>query len=93
MEIFLRRGRKERNKKGFVMSKWTIGWILWILMFFALELPAIFNTEKNDTFTEHVTTYLPMEVAVAVYGALALWIPVHFFIWYRNRKRSKELDD
>lgn len=74
------------------MSKWSIGWIVWILMFFALELPAVFNAEADDTFTEHVTTYLPFEVAVVVYGALAFWIPVHFVIWYRKRRAEKEVD-
>lgn len=33
---------------------YTIGWIVWFIMFFAIELPAILNKQKGDTLSEHI---------------------------------------
>ena len=33
---------------------YTIGWIVWIIMFFAIEIPAILNKQKGDTLSEHI---------------------------------------
>jgi hypothetical protein len=33
-------------------ARWSIAWILWIAAFFALELTAIRDTRKGDTFSE-----------------------------------------
>lgn len=36
------------------MSPYLFAWILWILMFFAIELPAVFNRQQDDTLSELV---------------------------------------
>lgn len=36
------------------MSPYLAAWILWILMFFAIELPAVFNRQQGDTLSELV---------------------------------------
>ncbi|MFI0355078.1 hypothetical protein [Actinomadura sp. 9N407] len=34
------------------MSPYLAAWILWIMMFFAIELPAVFNRQQGDTLSE-----------------------------------------
>ncbi|MFC6886202.1 MULTISPECIES: hypothetical protein [Actinomadura] len=36
------------------MTPYLFAWILWILMFFAIELPAVFNRQQDDTLSELV---------------------------------------
>lgn len=36
------------------MSPYLAAWIFWILMFFAIELPAVFNRQDGDTLSELV---------------------------------------
>ncbi|MFI0411252.1 MULTISPECIES: hypothetical protein [unclassified Actinomadura] len=36
------------------MSPYLAAWIFWILMFFAIELPAVFNRQPGDTLSELV---------------------------------------
>ncbi|RFU37640.1 hypothetical protein DZF91_31820 [Actinomadura logoneensis] len=36
------------------MSPYVFAWILWILMFLAIELPAVFNRQPGDTLSEVV---------------------------------------
>lgn len=71
------------------MSKWNLSWILWLVAFFAIELPAVFNDEPDDTLTEHISTHMPLELAVVVYGALVAWLPVHFYAAYQRAKSKK----
>ncbi len=33
---------------------YTTTWLVWIVMFFAIELPAAFNRKKGDTLSEHL---------------------------------------
>jgi hypothetical protein len=39
------------------MDRWTLGWVLWIAAFGALEGPALLNQTKGDTLSEHVWTW------------------------------------
>lgn len=34
------------------MSPYLAAWIFWIMMFFAIELPAVFNRQPGDTLSE-----------------------------------------
>lgn len=40
------------------MSWQPIYWALWIVAFLAVELPAVFNSKKGDTFTESWRRFL-----------------------------------
>lgn len=33
---------------------YTTAWLVWIVMFFAIELPAAFNRKEGDTLSEHL---------------------------------------
>ncbi|MFB4318472.1 hypothetical protein [Actinomadura sp. 21ATH] len=34
------------------MSPYLAAWIFWVMMFFAIELPALFNRRQGDTLSE-----------------------------------------
>lgn len=36
------------------MSGYTWLWVFWMAMFFVIEMPAVFNKDKNDTLSEHI---------------------------------------
>ncbi|MGP4024248.1 hypothetical protein [Actinomadura sp. 3N407] len=36
------------------MSPYLAAWIFWVLMFLAIELPAVFNRQSGDTLSEVV---------------------------------------
>lgn len=42
----------------------------------------------TDPWTDLITTYVPWEVAVAIFGALVLWVPLHFITRYRKRAKA-----
>lgn len=68
------------------MSWWTIAWIIWILSFFAIEIPAIRNDVPHDTLSEHTRrwfstkTRLGRTVWLFVSGAFAAWFIVHIAV-------------
>jgi hypothetical protein len=39
------------------MSGWTVAWLFWLLMFAAIELPALVNKRRGDTLSEHVWSW------------------------------------
>ena len=75
------------------MTTWQRLWITWAVVvvggFFAIEMPAVLNDEHNDTLTENVVAHVPGEPLVAVFGALVVWLSVHFGTRYaKKRKRN-----
>lgn len=68
------------------MSPWTIAWIIWILSFFAIEIPAIRNDKKNDTLSEHVRLWFSTRTKrgrtawLFTSGAFAAWFIVHIAV-------------
>jgi hypothetical protein len=74
-------------------KKYTIAWILWVLIFIYLETMAIIDKKKGDTLTEHVrelATLNPWQkVSVIGAGAVLLgsgafcvwWIPHILGYW------------
>ncbi len=39
------------------MDIYTIAWLIWIVVFFAIEIPALLNKRKGDTLTEHIRVW------------------------------------
>jgi hypothetical protein len=70
------------------MRKWsivglTVAWLAW-------ELFAAFDgSAATWPLTEVVVEYVPAEVTYAAIGALALWLPIHFAIRYRRKRRAQ----
>ena len=75
------------------MTGWTRLWITWVLVaiggFFAIEIPAVLNSEAGDTLTEHVVQYVPGEPLVAVFGGLVVWLSVHFGTRYAKKRKDR----
>lgn len=58
-----------------------------------LELIYAFDGHGDSwPWTELIVRYVPWELALAAYGALALWVPIHFYVRYR-RKQKKALKE
>lgn len=45
------------------------------------------NTDTHP-WTDLIINYVPWQFAVAIFGALLLWVPVHFFAGYTKRERK-----
>jgi hypothetical protein len=67
------------------MSGWTVAWIVWIVLFFAIELPAVFNRCKGDTLSEHVWHWCAVREKSRGYRlrrtallVLLAWLVAHF---------------
>lgn len=43
------------------MSVSTIGWLLWILAFFLMEIPQLLNNKSGDTLSEKVWTWFAIK--------------------------------
>lgn len=42
----------------------------------------------SEPWTDLIVTYVPAEVALAVIAALVGWVPYHFFVRYRRRRKT-----
>ena len=67
------------------MTGWTVAWLLWIGMFFAIEAPAILNKQKGDTLSEHVWKWFAIKNKGNGYRSRRLvlvtflvWVSIHF---------------
>lgn len=68
----------------------------WSLVFLGLtglvigkELWAAVDGDPDTrTWTEHIVTYVPWEVAAALLGALLLWAPLHFGVRYWRKHKA-----
>lgn len=70
-----------------VRSPWTWLWVGWVLIFFAIEIPAILNDEPGDTLSEHVWGLISLgSFFLFAIGALLVWLLYHFLWEGRNRK-------
>jgi len=66
---------------------WTLLWLAWVLVFLAIEIPALVNRTKGDTFSEHVWWLigrgLPATPGVKLrrlaFLSFATWLVVHLF--------------
>ncbi len=68
------------------MSWWTVGWLVWLGMFLAIEGAAIARRDKGDTLSEHVWKWFAIKdkpkgwklrrLALLAFWA---WLTVHFF--------------
>lgn len=69
------------------MSGWTVAWLLWIAMFFVIEVPAIIRKAPGDTLTEHVRKWFSTRdkspqwrLRRLTLACFILWLAVHFFL-------------
>jgi len=68
-----------------------VGWVLLILTGLSITLEiagAIRNDDSPDTWTEQIVNWVPWELSLAVYGALVVWLPFHFYVNYKRKHRK-----
>jgi hypothetical protein len=52
----------------------------------AMELLAALDSSPDTVpWTQLISTWVPWPVALGAYVALAVWLPVHFWVHYRRR--------
>jgi hypothetical protein len=64
---------------------WTWAWIFWLVIFFAIEIPAALNNTSGDTLTENIRSWFSIKHKgrawrirrIALLSLLA-WLVVHF---------------
>lgn len=58
------------------MSRYTVAWISWILVFLVFEGMAIIDRRPGDTFTEHFRRWLKLTTLTAVNrkNLIQLWV-------------------
>lgn len=68
------------------MNGWTVAWIFWILMFFAIEIPALRDKNPGDTLTEHLRSWFSTKnmskgwiFRRAILVVFLLWFAIHLF--------------
>jgi hypothetical protein len=47
---------------------------------------------ETDPWTDLIGQYVPWQLALAVFGALLLWVPAHFIVRYRKELRKKDAE-
>lgn len=60
------------------LTLYTLGWVLWALLFVVLETMAVLDKGRGDTLSEHVwwlTEPWPVRFAA---GGLMFWAVLHF---------------
>ena len=67
------------------MDLYTLAWCGWLVAFFVIELPALFNDRKDDTLSEHVWNWFAISrkgrawrIRRVILGGFMLWLSVHF---------------
>ncbi|ONH54128.1 hypothetical protein CcI49_31225 [Frankia sp. CcI49] len=68
------------------MDGWTTAWLLWGVMFLAIELPAVFNKTDGDTLSEHIRAWFALrgkpkgwQVRRLALAGFFAWFIVHLF--------------
>lgn len=46
------------------------------------------NTDTHP-WTDLIVEYVPWELGLAAFGALLLWVPIHFYVRYRRKQKKK----
>lgn len=59
-------------------SKWSVLWILWLTSFLAIEIPAAFNDEEDDTLSEHVWMWIKGLLGIVSVIGLLISLFLHF---------------
>jgi len=66
------------SKRRFRWSGWSWLWIIWLGLFLAIELPAIFNDESGDTLSEHIWALASISFFWWLLAGFLVWLTAHF---------------
>jgi hypothetical protein len=72
------------NKK--IATIWTVMFLILTAVPISMELVAALDNNDNTVpWTILISKHVPWELALFVYAGLAVWVPVHFIVWYRKK--------
>ncbi len=67
------------------MNGWTAAWIVWLVAFFAIEVPAILDKQPGNTLSEHFWRWFSIKdkgrgwrLRRTTLLALLAWLVAHF---------------
>ncbi len=67
---------------------WRTGFLSVTAFALVAECWAAWDGNSNtDPWTDLITTYIPWQVSLAIFGALVVWVPTHFIVAYRRRRK------
>ena len=72
-------------------TRWTLIWVLLLVVVLVLEFIAIFNGAPGDTISENIWALLSLSWLLwLVVGVVLLWLTVHFLLpkvrdWWERR--------
>ena len=69
------------------MSIWGLLWVVWGVMFFAVEIPALRDSARLSTLTQFVQRFRAwrigsLDVGRYLFACGWLWLSGHFFGWW-----------
>jgi len=68
---------------------WVISFLLITAATLGMECWAAWDGDADTVpWTELIVSYVSPEVAAAVFGALILWLPLHFGVRYLRKRRK-----
>jgi hypothetical protein len=69
---------------------WRVAFLGVTSLALVMELWASFDGNPDtDPWTYLIVGYVPWELALAAFGALLLWVPIHFYVRYRRKAQRR----
>jgi hypothetical protein len=69
-------------------TRWRIAFLGLTGLVIGMELfAACDSSPATRPWTTEIVSAVPMEVTFAAIGALVLWVPIHFWLAYRRKRR------
>ena len=75
-------------------QRWRAGFLAVTALAIVMELVAALDGRADtDPWTDLIVTYVPAEAAAALFGALLVWLPIHFGLRYARRRAEQDQAD
>lgn len=69
-------------------GRWIAGFLAGTALLLGAECWASWDGSPDTVpWTDLIVQYVPGEVTLAAIAALVVWLPVHFFVRYRRKRR------
>jgi hypothetical protein len=74
-------------------TRWRIAFLGLTALVIGMELfAACDGSATTAPWTTLVVGHVPGEVTATAIGALVLWVPIHFWVAYRRKRKASKID-